>query len=137
MLITLHRFETEWHQRYIILLFWEFFPPVLVDGFPLESEWQQISSSLQNSTEYSGWSHQCCSLDSLYSCSYFQVPQSLYQSLVTVPSMPISVGIIVIFRFHSFFSSLARSKYLSLFSLSFSFNLWSARMVKFTIQQYH
>ena len=45
--------------------------------------------------------------------------------LVTVPSVPITIGITVIFTFHSFLSSLARSKYLSLFSYSFSFILWS------------
>ena len=40
----------------IILLFWEFFIPVLADGFPLEFEWQQVSSSLQDSSQYSGQS---------------------------------------------------------------------------------
>ena len=34
-----------------------------------------------------------------------------------------------------FFSSLARSRYLSLFSFSFSFTLWSAGTAKFTISQ--
>ena len=34
----------------IILPIWEFFTPVLADGFPLESEWQQVSSSLQDSS---------------------------------------------------------------------------------------
>ena len=37
--------------------------------------------------------------------------------------------------FHSFFNSLARSRYLSLFSHSFSFILWSARTAKSTIFQ--
>ena len=37
--------------------------------------------------------------------------------------------------FHSFFNSLARSKYLSFFSLSFRFILWSARTAKSTILQ--
>ena len=46
--------------------------------------------------------------------------------LVTVPKAPITIGIIVTFMFHSFFNSLARSRYLSLFSHSFSFILWSA-----------
>ena len=40
----------------------------------------------------------------------------------------------VTFMFHRFFSSLARSMYWSLISLSFSFNLWSARTTKSTIQ---
>ena len=38
----------------IILLLWEFFTPTLTDCFSLESEWQQVSSSLQDSSQYSG-----------------------------------------------------------------------------------
>ena len=38
----------------IIFLFWEFFTPVLADGLSLEFEWQQVSSSLQDSSQYSG-----------------------------------------------------------------------------------
>ena len=30
----------------IILLIWEFFTPALIGSFPLETEWQQVSSSL-------------------------------------------------------------------------------------------
>ena len=55
--------------------------------------------------------------------------------LVTVPKAPITIGIIVTFMFHSFFNSLARSRYLSLFSHSFSFILWSAGTAKSTILQ--
>ena len=55
--------------------------------------------------------------------------------LVTVPSVSITVGTTVTFMFLSFFSSLARSWNLSLFSLSFSFALWSAGTAKSTIQQ--
>ena len=55
--------------------------------------------------------------------------------LVTVPKAPITIGIIVTFMFHSFFYSLARSRYLSLFSHSFSFILWSAGTAKSTILQ--
>ena len=39
--------------------------------------------------------------------------------LVTAASVPITIGIMVIFMIHSFFSSLERSRYSSLFSLSF------------------
>ena len=53
--------------------------------------------------------------------------------LVTVPNAPITIGIIVTFMFHSFFNSLARSRYLSFFSHSFSFILWSAGTAKSTI----
>ena len=55
--------------------------------------------------------------------------------LVTVPNTPITIGIIVTCMFHSFFNSLARSKYLSFFSHSFSFILWSVGTAKSTILQ--
>ena len=43
--------------------------------------------------------------------------------------------ITVTFMFYSLFSSLARSRYLSLFSLSFNFTLWSAETAKLAIRQ--
>ena len=52
--------------------------------------------------------------------------------LVSVPKAPITIGIIVTFMFHSFFNSLARSRYLSFFSHSFSFIQWSSGMAKST-----
>ena len=55
--------------------------------------------------------------------------------LVTVPNAPITIGIIVTFIFHCFFNSPARLRYLSLFSHSFSFILWSAGTAKSTILQ--
>ena len=55
--------------------------------------------------------------------------------LVTVPNAPITFGTIVTFMFHIFFNSLARSRYLSFFSLSFRFILWSAETAKSTILQ--
>ena len=55
--------------------------------------------------------------------------------LVTVPNAPITIGIIVTCQFHSFFNSLAKSRYLSFFSYSFSFILWTARTPKSTILQ--
>ena len=57
-------------------------------------------------------------------------------TLVTVPSTLITVGISITHRFLSFFSSLARSWMLSFFSLSFSFTPWSARTAKSTIRQF-
>ena len=56
-------------------------------------------------------------------------------SLVIVPKAPITIGTIVTFMFHSFLYSLARSWYLSFFSHSFRFILWSARTAKSTILQ--
>ena len=55
--------------------------------------------------------------------------------LVIVPKAPITIGTIVTFIFHSFFNSLARSRYLSFFSLSFRFIPWSAGTAKLTILQ--
>ena len=73
----------------------------------------------------------CVSSRSLISKFY----SSRTNLLVTVPSAPIKIGITIIFMFHSFFDSLAMSRYLSLFSLSFSFAPWSAGMAKSTIKQ--
>ena len=106
----------------------------LVDSFPLVSEWQQITPSLQDSSQYFGRFQQCCSLDGLYSASYFEVLQTLYQILRTVSSAPITSGMTVTFMFHSVFSSLAKSCFFSHFSLSFSFTLWSAGTVKSPIR---
>ena len=55
--------------------------------------------------------------------------------LVIVPNAPITIGTIVTFMFHSFFNSLARSRYLSFFSLFFRFILWSTGTAKSTILQ--
>ena len=51
-----------------------------------------------------------------------------------MPNAPITIGTIVTLMFHSFFTSLAGSRYLS-FSLSFRFILWSAGTAKSTILQ--
>ena len=56
-------------------------------------------------------------------------------SLVIVPKAPITIGTIVTFIFHSFFNPLARSRYLSFCSHSFSFILWSAGTAKSTLLQ--
>ena len=55
--------------------------------------------------------------------------------LVTVPNAPITIGVIVTCMFHRFFNFLARSRYLSFFSHSFSFILWSAGTAQSTILQ--
>ena len=48
--------------------------------------------------------------------------------LVTVPRASITIGIVVYFMFQSFFSFLARSSYLSLFSPFFNFTLWNDKV---------
>ena len=50
--------------------------------------------------------------------------------LQTIPNKPITIGITINLMFHSFFSSLARSKYLHIFLLSVTFNLWPAGTAK-------
>ena len=55
--------------------------------------------------------------------------------LVTVLNAPITIGLIVACMFPSFFNSLARSRYLSFFSHSFSFIMWSAGTAKSTVLQ--
>ena len=55
--------------------------------------------------------------------------------LVIVPNIPITIGTIVTFMFHRFFNSLARSRNLFFFSLSFRFIPWSAGTAKSTILQ--
>ena len=55
--------------------------------------------------------------------------------LVIVPKAPITICTIVTFMFHSFFNSLVRSRYISFFSHSFRFILWSAGTAKSTILQ--
>ena len=65
----------------------------------------------------------------------YKSPSPLNNPLVTVPNAPITIGIIVTCMFHAFFNSLARSRYLSFFSHSFSFILWSTETAKSTILQ--
>ena len=55
--------------------------------------------------------------------------------LVTVLNAPLTIGIIVTCMFHSFSSSLARSRVLSFFSNSFIFILWSAGIATSTLLQ--
>ena len=55
--------------------------------------------------------------------------------LLTVPNAPITIGITLTCMLHCFFNSLAKSKYLSFFSHSFSFILWSAGTANSTILQ--
>ena len=69
---------------------------------------------------------------------YTRPPTSKYfsafsNSLVTVPNAPFTIVIIVTCNFHRFFNSLARPRYLSFFSHSLSFILWSAGTAKSTI----
>ena len=65
----------------------------------------------------------------------FKSSRPFNNPLVIVPKAPITIGAIVTFMFHSLFNSLARSRYLSFFTHSFRFILWSAGTAKSTILQ--
>ena len=49
---------------------------MLADSFSLEFEWEQVSSDLQESSQDSDRSQQCCHLDILYPSANFQVLQT-------------------------------------------------------------
>ena len=66
-----------------------------------------------------------CSLNGLYSCSYFQFLQTLYQFFGDCTEPTVYNKYYFAFMFHSFFCSLPTFRYLFFFSLSFSFTLWS------------
>ena len=69
-------------------------------------------------------------------CSIISKSSNLFIHLLKiVPSAPITTVITITFMFHIFLSSLARSGYLSLFSLTLNFTLWSSGTIKSTIQQ--
>ena len=114
---------------YLFIFLRVFFPPALADGFLQEFEWQQVSRTLliilNNAVVWMVSTHPLISKSS----------SPCTNPLVTVPIALITTGIIATFMFHSFFNSRARSRYLSLFSHSFNFPLWSVGTEKSTILQ--
>ena len=90
----------------IISLIWVFFTPALVDTFPLESEWQQVSSSILDSFYYSGRSQQYCSLDKSSSPST--------KNFEIVQSTPVTIGFRVTFMFHRFQFSFKVKEFITL-----------------------
>ena len=119
----------------IIIHSLEVFTSALADGFSLESEWQQVASFsrtllrilavLNNTVVWMVSTRPPTSKSS----SPFSNP------LVTIPNAPITIDMIVTCMFHSFFNSLARSRYLSFVSHSFNFILWPGGIAKSTILQ--
>ena len=67
------------NYNYYYLTPGEFFIPPLVDGLALDFVSQQISLGLQDSSEYSGRSQHCCSLDVFDSSFAFQPFQFSFQ----------------------------------------------------------
>ena len=66
-------------QNFLVLLFWEFFTPDLVEGLSLGSEWHQFFSGLLDSSHFSGQSKQYCSLDGLVNSPDFKLFHSIFQ----------------------------------------------------------
>ena len=110
------------HQRKLIVLHWRL----------SDSKFPQVSRSLLSILtvfNYAVVGMVSTQLPTSKSSRPFNNP------LVIVPKAPITISIIVTCMFHSFFNSLARSRYLSFFSYSYSFILWSTGTVKSTILQ--
>ena len=121
----------------IIIYFLEFFSSALADDISLGFKREQVSSCLQDSSSVF-WPFSIMKLFG-WSPLVRQLPHPLFpfsNSLITVPKAPITIVIIVTYMFHSFFNSLARSRYVSFFSHSFSLILWSAGTEKSTILQF-
>ena len=117
----------------IILLICEDFTPVIVFYWSLSDRKSlQVSRTLiRILVDFNNavvWMVSTCSLISKSS-------SPCTSSFVTVPTALLTTGLTVTFMFHSFFSSLPRSRYLSLFLLSSSFILWSAETSRSTIRQ--
>ena len=77
----------------IIIHSLELFTSALADGFSLESEWQQVSSSLKDFSQYSKQSKERCGLDGLDSSRNFSLFQSFFQAFGIVSTVPIKSGI--------------------------------------------
>ena len=116
----------------LLLLFWEIFKPALADGFPLKFVWQQVSRTLLSIlTDLNN-----AVVLMVSTCPYISKSSRLFTNpLEIVLSVPITISITVTFMFSSFLRSSARSTCLSLFLLSFSFILCTARMEKSMIRQ--
>ena len=89
---------------------------------------RQVSSGLLDSSQYSVWSQQCSSLDGLKSSSdflFFHLPFHAFGH----HSKCTNYNWYHLSLLHSaaFFSSLAKSKYFSIFLLCFIFTLWSGQ----------
>ena len=69
-------------------------------------------------------------------CAFISKSSSPFTKILgIVPSAPTTIGTTVTVMVHSFFSTSARSRYLSLFSLSFLFTLGSVGTGKSTIRE--
>ena len=125
---------SDWFYKKNVLWFhflWVFLTSACLRSFSGVWE-QQISSDLQDSSQYSTRSWKCCSLDGLYSSSNFQLLVSIFQAVRILctnynwyhrhPHVP-----------QIFFSSPAKFKYLFIFSFSFILTTLASGTAKSTI----
>ena len=89
------------------------------------TEWQQVSSGRQDSSKLIANLNHAVVWIFLIVLLISNSSSLLSKILWTIPSALITISITITFMFHSFFSSLTRSKYLFIFSLSLIFTLWS------------
>ena len=80
-----HRLTLMWktlmsNNNIIIMLLACFLHSVLANDLSLESERLQVSSGLLDTSQYSSWSQQCCSLNDLDWSSDFQLFQSPFRA---------------------------------------------------------
>ena len=105
--VSKYRVNTKWTRHLLLsllaLLLYTLI--LIIVFFLLKPEWQQVSSSIQDSSKYSKWSQKCCSLYDLNSSSAHQL--FFPSPLGPVPSEPNTIGITVTPMFHSIFRSLA------------------------------
>ena len=112
-----------------------FFTLALTYGFLLVSKRQPVSSRLQDTSECLGQSQQCYCLGGFDLSSDFHSSRPLSKRLEIVRNGVSATGIKVTVVLHSFLCYLTRFKYLSLFSVSLIFSLWSAETAKSTRRQ--
>ena len=99
---------------------------MLADSFSQEFEWQQVSSSLQDSSQYSGRSQQYCRLDSLYPSAIFQVLKAFHVPRFFQFSSKVEV-LILLFTFLQIYSVVRRDSKVYNFSDSLFFLLMIMR----------
>ena len=108
-----------------IYIFFAFFSHSFIWFFKLESEWQQVSSDLQDSSNCNDFS---CAVVwiVLILLLIFSSPSLFPKFLWNVPSAPTMIGITVTFKFRNFFVSLEKLWYFPNFrfiSLSLCYQL--------------
>ena len=130
-----------WRHMFFVFFGYRFIFSVLASlptsvRFHWSLRWQQIFPGLQDTSRYSSRFQQCCILDGFHSPSDFQSSCFFSRLLEIVLSALATIAIDLTLMFHSLFSSLARSKYLFIFSLFFIFALWTPEISLSTRQHF-